>query len=135
MPSKPAKKQAAPPQKQLRAMSPDAVNKHLEGLIQIHEALGQDGRLEIATALAMTSDMITVNASTSPFTTTPSNLFTLTFADNSVGITTPDLVRLFIANLKRLLPTIATSLDQIPENPAMQIQLVARFVRLALLQG
>jgi hypothetical protein len=130
-----AAKKKVVPQKTLRAMSAAGVTKHMEGLIAAHEATASDGRLEIATALAMTSDKVTVDASTDPFTTTPGSLFTLTFNDNQVGITTADLVRTFIANLKGLLPQIATSLDQIPENPAMKIQLVVRFVRLALLQG
>ena len=73
-------------------------------------------------------------ASVEPFATTPANVFTLTFDDNLVGIITSDLVRTFLANLKALLPEIATDLDQVPENPSMQIRLVVRFVRLALLQ-
>ena len=44
-------------------------------------------------------------------------------------------MRTFLANLKALLPQIATNLDEVPETPAMVIQLVVRFVRLALLQG
>ena len=116
-------------------MNADGIAAHMEGLIAATEATARDGRLEVATALAMTSDKVTVDASTQPFTTEPADVFALTFADSKVGITTPDLVRTFVANLKRLLPEIAPNLDQIPENPAMQIRLVVRFVRLALLQG
>ena len=123
------------PAKKLKAMDAARATAHMEGLIAAHEVTAQDGRLEVATAIAMTSDSVTVNAGTEPFTTTPADLFTLTFDDNQVGITTPDLVRTFLANLKSLLPQIAANLDQIPENPAMQIRLVVRFVRLALLQG
>jgi hypothetical protein len=121
--------------KKLKTMDAASATAHMEGLIAAHEATAQDGRLEVATALAMTSSLVTVDASTEPFSTTPENLFTLTFDDNQVGINTGDLVRTFLANLKSLLPQIATNLDQVPENPAMQISLVVRFVRLALLQG
>ncbi len=94
----------------------------------------QDGQLEVATAIAMTSDIVTVNAASVPFATRPPDLFTLTFEDEAVCIETPDLMRTFIANLKALLPSISDSLDQIPENPALVIQLVARSVRIALMQ-
>jgi len=103
-------------------------------LIAARENTARDGRLEVATALAMTSDKVTVDASQEPFATTPDNLFTLTFNDSEIGITTSDLMRAFLANLKRLIPEIADDLEQVPENPAMQIQMVVRFVRLALLQ-
>jgi hypothetical protein len=128
------KKKPAVNQKKLRAMNAKAVTVHMEGLIAAHAATAQDGRLEVATALAMTSDKITVDSTTDPFTTVPADAFDRTFDDNQIGINTADLVRLFIANLKSLLSGIASSLDQLPENPAMQIELVARFVRLALLQ-
>jgi len=103
-------------------------------LIAARENTARDGRLEVATALAMTSDKVTVDASQEPFSTNPDNLFTLTFNDNRIGITTPDLMRAFLANLKRLIPEIADDLEHVPESPTMQIQLVVRFVRLALLQ-
>jgi hypothetical protein len=130
----PTKNKDAVNQKKLRAMSAPAVTKHMEGLIAAHQATAQDGRLEVATALAMTSSKVTVDATTDPFATVPADAFDRTFDDNQIGINTADLVRLFIANLKSLLPGIASSLDQIPENPAMKIELVARLVRLALLQ-
>ena len=94
-----------------------------------------DGRLEVATAIAMTTGCVTVNAAGDPFTTNPPDLFTRTFGDAVVGIATPDLMRTFLANLKALLPPIAATIDRIPENQALAIQVVARFVRLALLQG
>ena len=128
------KKKGTVDQKKLRAMSAPVVTTHMEGLIAAHEATAKDGRLEVATALAMTSSKVTVDATATPFTTVPADAFDRTFDDNQIGINTGDLVRLFIANLKSLLPRIASSLAQIPENPAMQIELVARFVRLALLQ-
>lgn len=129
-----ATKKNAVAQKKLRTMSAPAVTSHMQGLITAHAATAQDGRLEIATALAMTSSKVTVDATTDPFTTVPANAFDLSFNDNQIGITTADLVRLFIANLKSLLPGIASSLDQIPENPAMAIADVATLVMLALLQ-
>lgn len=119
----------------LKATDAASATAHMESLIAAQEATARDGRLDVATAIAMTSDKVTVDASTEPFSTTPPSLFTLTFNDGQVGITTPDLMRTFVANLKTLLPQIAADLDQVPANPAMQIQLVVRFVRLALLQG
>jgi hypothetical protein len=118
-------------------VNPKDASKAMErfsDLIAARENTARDGRLEVATALAMTSDKVTVDASQEPFSTNPDNLFTLTFNDNRIGITTPDLMRAFLANLKRLIPEIADDLEHVPENPAMQIQLVVRFVRLALLQ-
>ena len=123
------------PAKKLKPMDAASAATHMENLIAANEATAQDGRLEVATSIAMTSDMVTVDANTEPFTTTPANLFTLTFDDNQVGISTADLMRTFLANLKTLLPQIASNLDQIPENPGITIQSVVRFVRLALLQG
>lgn len=123
----------APKKPNLKAMDAASATAHMENLIAAHEATAKDGRLEVATAIAMTSDMITVDTGTEPFSTSPPNLFTLTF--EQVGISTQDLMRIFLANLKTLLPEISTNLDQIPESSAMQIQLVGRFVRLALLQG
>ena len=95
----------------------------------------KDGRLEVATALAMTSDRVTVDAGVDPFATRPPDLFTLTFNNILVGITTADLVRAFLANLKALLPEIDADIDRIPENPGAAIRDVARFVRLALTGG
>jgi hypothetical protein len=123
-----------PPTTRKQPKNTEKAMERFSDLIAERENTARDGRLEVATALAMTSDKVTVDASQEPFATNPDNLFTLTFNDNRVGITTPDLMRAFLANLKRLLPEIADDLDQTPEHPAMQIQLIVRFVRLALLQ-
>jgi hypothetical protein len=130
--AKKAGKKAAAPD---LSMNAPAAAAHMEGLISAHASTAQDGRFEVATAIAMTSSLVTVTANGDTFSTKPDNLFALTFSDNKVGITTPDLMRVFLANLKVLLPQIGDTIDQIPENPAIQIEKVALLVRLALLQG
>ena len=47
-----------------KAMNVSAARAHMENLISAHESAAQDGRLEIATAIAMTSSQVTVDAST-----------------------------------------------------------------------
>ncbi len=93
-----------------------------------------DGRLEVALAIASVTSLVTVDASTHPFTTSPDDLFDLTFDDSKVAID-EDQMRIFKTALARLLPTIAADIDQIPENPAESIEKVAEFVRLSLLSA
>jgi len=92
----------------------------------------QDGRLEVALAIASISSLVTVDASKDPFTTDPDDLFDRTFNDNGVGIS-DDQMASFRANLKRLLPEISDDIDQIPENAALSIEKVAEFVKVSLL--
>ena len=133
---KPAKKAAAKKAAALNLkVDVPAANAHMDSLIAAHADTAQDGRLEVATAIAMTTSLVTVTAGGDTFTTIPADLFARTFNDNQVGITTSDLMRVFLANLKVLLPQISDTIDQIPENPAIQIEKVALLVRLALLQG
>ena len=94
--------------------------------------LPTDGRLEVALAVASCTNLVTVDATTHPFTTVPDDLFDRTFSDPEVGMD-DDQMRVFKACLKRLLPTISNDIDQIPENANQQIGQVAEYVRLSLL--
>ena len=118
--------------RQLRTMSAAAATAHMETLIAAHEATAKDGRFEIVTALAMTTNLVTVKAAGGSFTVDPADVFDRLFQD--IGITTPDLVQTFLDNLTSLLPVIAATIAQIPKKPDMAIMLVVRVVRLALVQ-
>lgn len=91
----------------------------------------KDGRLEVAMAIADTTDLVTVDPTTEPFTTDPDDLFERTFNDDRVGID-DNQMRLFKASLEELLPEIARDIERIPENSNLLIDDVAEFVRLAL---
>jgi len=90
----------------------------------------KDGRFEVATAIADTTDLVTVNP-TDPFTTEPEDLFDLRFNDNRVGIDNSQM-RLFKASLEELLPEITNDIERIPNNANLVIEDVAEFVMLAL---
>jgi hypothetical protein len=92
----------------------------------------KDGRLEVALAIARTSDLVTVVVQ--PLSVDPSDLFDRAFNNNKVGIDDGQM-SLFKAELERLLPEITTDIDRIPENANQIIEDVAEFVRLALLKS
>lgn len=92
----------------------------------------KDGRLEVALAISATTALVTVDASTTPFSTNPDDLFDRIFNDAKVGIS-DDQMAIFKANLTVLLPEITDDIAQIPENSALPIEKVAEFVRLSLL--
>ena len=77
------------PVNKLKAMNAASATAHMENLIAEHEVTAQDGRLEVATAIAMTSDKVTVDARTEPFSTTPANLFTLPFNSTTIKSESP----------------------------------------------
>lgn len=92
-----------------------------------------DGRVEVAEAIAITSHKVSVDITTVPFTTTPADLFDLTFNDPAVAIDDESLMRTFKAQLEKRLPKIAQSIEtNVPNNPALEIELVAQFVFAAL---
>lgn len=109
-------------------------NPQLDSLIAAKKQLSepQDGRIEIATAIAAVSSLVTVDASKHPFQTVPPNLFQLTFNNKLVGIS-DDQMPVFKANLTQLLTQIATDITQIPENSALSIEQVAEYVQLSLI--
>jgi hypothetical protein len=91
----------------------------------------KDGRLEVATAIADTTDLVTVDPTTDPFTGEPDDLFDLRFNDPKVGID-DNQMRLFKASLEELLPEILQDIERIPNNSNLRIEDVAEFVMLAL---
>lgn len=90
------------------------------------------GRLEVAIAVAMTSNLVQVDASVTPFQTIPPNLFDLQFNDDAVRIDDGQMP-LFRANLRGLLPEIAGTIAEIPDNSNLLIEQVAVIVKFALL--
>jgi hypothetical protein len=115
-------------------MARDGANRDFEANVagMLH-AETTDGRLEVAEAVATTSHKVTVDVTTVPFTTVPANLFTLTFNDPTIGIDDESLMRAFKAQLERRLHKIAATIEQnVPANPALDIELVAQFVFAAL---
>jgi hypothetical protein len=93
-----------------------------------------DGALEVALSIAAVTDLVRVDATTTPFSTTPDDLFDLTFNDNKVGIDDSQM-NIFKANLAVQLPEIKTDINNIPENSQEKIGDVAEFIRLSLLQA
>ena len=91
----------------------------------------KDGRLEVATAIADTTDLVTVDPTTDPFTTDPEDLFDRRFNDDQVGID-DNQMRIFKATLDELLPEISREIERIPNNSNVLIEDVAEFVMLAL---
>jgi hypothetical protein len=93
-----------------------------------------DGAFEVALAIAALTDLVKVDATTTPFSTDPDDLFDLTFDDKTVGIDDTQM-NVFKANLARQLPEIKSDISNIPENAKEKIGDVAEFVRLSLLQA
>jgi hypothetical protein len=93
----------------------------------------RDGRLEVAIAIARTTDLVTVDTTGGTITVDPDDLFTRTFNDNKVGIDDQQM-RIFKAELQRLLPEIRSDISRIRENSNEVIEDVAEFIRLALLK-
>jgi hypothetical protein len=91
----------------------------------------KDGRLEVATAIADTTDLVTVDPTTTPPTVDPDDLLDRRFNDERVGID-DNQMRIFKASLEELLPEIVRDIEKIPENSNLLIDDVAEFVRLAL---
>jgi len=90
-----------------------------------------DGRLQVAQAIELTSDLVSVNEGTGA--TDPEDLFTLSFDDPTVGINDQEAMRVFKANLKGLLPSISTEIEaKISTNPSQIIDKVADIVELLL---
>jgi hypothetical protein len=74
----------------------------------------KDGRLEVATAIADTTDLVTVDPTTDPFTTEPDDLFDRRFNDDRVGIDDSQM-RIFKSSLEALLPEIERDIERIRE--------------------
>ena len=124
----------AAPKKSTQSLAKGPHVAKLDSLIAAKQAsiTPKDGRLELALAIAATTTLVTVDPTTTPFTTAPEDLFDLTFNDASVGINDQQMPVLK-ASLSVLLPNIADDISQIPDNSALTIEKVADFVRLSLL--
>ena len=94
-------------------------------------AVSTDGRLEVALAIAGTTQLVSVNPTAHPFTTKPSKLFDLQFDDDAVGID-DEQMEVFKANLSLLLPEIKDDIAQIEDKASVVIDKVAAFIELAL---
>jgi len=103
----------------------------LAALIREKEARVTDGAIQVVIAIASVTTLVTVDTTQDPPIFDPDDLGTLTFGDPRVGLT-DDGVAIFKANLKNLLPQIASDIDQIPDNSNLNIGDVARFVQLSL---
>ena len=75
----------------------------------------KSGRLEVATAIASTSHLVSVDPTATPFVTVPPDLFDRKFNNAKVGID-DNQMRVFKENLRELLPEITTDIGSIPEN-------------------
>jgi hypothetical protein len=109
-------------------------DRQLEARIQAVEQKRavQDGRLEVAAAIAMLSTKVTVHL-TPTLSMTPANLFDLTFDDSQVGLT-DNMMPAFKDLLALRLPQIATQIqNDIPDDANVKIRLVATLVHVALL--
>jgi serine protease AprX len=95
------------------------------------EALGRDGVLQVALALAAATRNVRVNAAVEPFEATPTDLISKTLDDPAIGLDRAG-VAAFKANLAQLLPAIKGDVRSIPDNPAVSVQDVARFVALSM---
>jgi len=90
------------------------------------------GKLEVAIAVAMTSNLARVDATATPFTTTPDNLFEQTF--RQVGINDAEMP-LFKANLAKLLPEIETFISNINNDADQVVKGIAEQVKITLLDA
>ncbi len=72
----------------------------------------RDGRFEIAVALAMTSNWVTVDARSRPFVTNPPNLFELEF--NWLDLRNEEKLERFKYNLSQLLPDVRDEIRRLP---------------------
>lgn len=92
----------------------------------------KDGRIEVALAIAGTTQLVKVDPTSHPFTTVPANLFDRQFNDQKVAINDAQMA-VFKANLTLLLPEIKADIAKIPESSNLVIEDVAELVRLSLL--
>jgi hypothetical protein len=91
-----------------------------------------DGSLKVILAIASITDLVTVNLSTTPPTFKPANLDTLALNDAAVGIS-DEQMPIFRANLREMLPQIASAIDQIPDNASATVDQIAEVVNTALM--
>ena len=115
-----------------KASTEAAATRALDRLISDKERAVGDGSLQVVLAIASVTSLVTIDTSTAPATIEPPDLGQRKFNDLKVGMSNTQMA-IFKANLTTLLPEIALDVARIPENAALKIADVAKFVRLALL--
>jgi hypothetical protein len=116
----------------VKTPSAAAATRTMDRLISAKEREIGDGSLQVFLAIASVTSLVTIDTSTTPPTIEPADLAQLTFSHVKVGLSNTQMA-IFKANLAILLPKIAADIAKIPENAALKIVDVAKFVRLALL--
>jgi hypothetical protein len=116
----------------VKAPSATAATRAMDRLITDKEREVGDGSLQVILAIASVTSLVTVDTTTAPPTFEPRDLGQRTFNDVKVGLSNTQMA-IFKANLTTLVPQIAADVARIPENAALKIADVAKFVRLALL--
>lgn len=111
-------------------MSTADPNATLAGLIQGQHIAVTTGAIQVAIAIASVTTVVTVNAAAVPPTVDPPDLASRSFAD--VGMD-DNQVAVFKANLKILLKSISSDIDQLPDSASLNIGKVMEFVRLSIL--
>jgi hypothetical protein len=112
--------------------SPRAASASLDRMIDTKERAVGDGSRQVIIAIAMVTNLVTIDLTKTPPKVVPANLGTLTFNDPKVGMSNGQMP-IFKGNLAALLPEISADIARIPDNAGLQIGKVADFVRLSLL--
>ncbi len=115
-----------------RRARPAAAGSVLKRMIAAREAVVTDGALQVCQAVAAVTSLVTVDATKTPFTVKPPDLFERKFNDPKVAISNEQM-SIFKDNLTRLLPQIAGPISQIADNADLLIGDVSDFVMDALL--
>jgi hypothetical protein len=112
--------------------SPKAASASLDRMIDTKERAVGDGSRQVIIAIAMVTNLVTIDLTKKPPKVVPANLGALTFNDAKVGMSNGQMP-IFKGNLAALLPEIDDDIARIPDNAGLQIGKVADFVRLSLL--
>lgn len=115
-----------------KARSTTSASASLSRMIETRERTVRDGSRQVIIAIAMVTNLVTIDLTKTPPLVVPANLGALTFKDPKVGMSNGQMP-IFKGNLAELLPEIKVDIAQIPDNAGLQIGKVAEFVRLALL--
>jgi hypothetical protein len=114
------------------SMSPKAASASLDQMIDTKERAVGDGSRQVIIAIAMVTNLVTIDLTKTPPKVVPANLGALTFNDPKVGMANGQMP-IFKGNLAALLPEIRADIAKIPDNAGLQVGKVADFVRLSLL--
>jgi hypothetical protein len=118
--------------KAARSTSPRTASESLSRMIETKERAVGDGSRQVIIAIAMVTNLVTIDLTKTPPRVVPAGLGALTFNDPKVGMSNGQMP-IFKGNLAALLPEINADIAKIPDNAGLQIGKVADFVRLSLL--